>query len=87
MVMTGMGSDGLKGSQLIHDAGGRIIIQDEASSVVWGMPGAIYGAGNADGIYPLGMLASEITRRVLESRKLQELSPLESVQNTPSSAR
>ena len=81
VVMTGMGSDGLKGSQSIRDAGGRIIVQDEASSVVWGMPGAIYSAGNADGIFPLRLLAGEITRRVLESRKPQELKPFESLQN------
>jgi len=68
VVMTGMGSDGAKGARQIRDRGGEVIIQDEASSVVWGMPGLVYAAGQADGIYPLNQLGQEITRRVLESR-------------------
>lgn len=68
VVMTGMGGDGTLGSQSIRDAGGEIIIQDEASSVVWGMPGLIYSQGLADGVYPIDCLAAEITRRVLNSR-------------------
>jgi two-component system chemotaxis response regulator CheB len=68
VVMTGMGSDGALGSKCIRDAGGEVIIQDEASSVVWGMPGLVYAAGQADGVYPLDQLAPEITRRVLQSR-------------------
>jgi two-component system, chemotaxis family, protein-glutamate methylesterase/glutaminase len=71
VVMTGMGSDGLKGSQRIRESGGQVIVQDEASSVVWGMPGAVYTSGNADAVYPLGQLAHEITRRVLESHGQQ----------------
>jgi len=69
VVMTGMGSDGVRGSEAIRQAGGEVIIQDEASSVVWGMPGLVHGAGQADGIYPLDDLASEITRRVRQSRE------------------
>ncbi|MGH9744893.1 MAG: protein-glutamate methylesterase/protein-glutamine glutaminase [Candidatus Acidiferrales bacterium] len=68
VVMTGMGSDGVLGSQKIREAGGDVIVQDEASSVVWGMPGLVYGAGEADGVYPLNQLAGEITRRVTQSR-------------------
>jgi two-component system chemotaxis response regulator CheB len=68
VVMTGMGSDGVLGSQLIREAGGDVIIQDEASCVVWGMPGLVYAAGQADAVYPLDQLAPEITRRVLHSR-------------------
>jgi len=45
-----------------------VIIQDEASAVVWGMPGLVYAAGQADGVYPLDQLAMEITRRVQQSR-------------------
>lgn len=65
--MTGMGSDGLLGAQEIRDAGGDVIIQDEASAVVWGMPGAVRTSGLDDGDYPLDRLAAEITRRVRQS--------------------
>jgi len=68
VVMTGMGSDGVLGAQDIRDAGGDVIIQDEASSVVWGMPGLVHASGLADAAYPLDHLATEITRRVLQSR-------------------
>src|SRR6266851_5116128 len=68
VVMTGMGSDGVLGAQHIRDAGGDIIIQDEASSVVWGMPGLVHASGLADAAYPLDRLAAEITRRVVQSR-------------------
>ena len=43
-----MGKDGLEGSRLIHDLGGRILAQDEASSVVWGMPGYVVREGLAE---------------------------------------
>ena len=66
--MTGMGADGTLGAQSIRQAGGEVIIQDEASAVVWGMPGFVYTAGQADGVYPLGQLAAEVTRRVLQNR-------------------
>jgi two-component system chemotaxis response regulator CheB len=69
VVMTGMGSDGVLGSQRIRSAGGEVIVQDEASSVVWGMPGLVHAAGEEDGVYPLKDLAEEITRRVEHSRK------------------
>jgi two-component system, chemotaxis family, protein-glutamate methylesterase/glutaminase len=68
VVMTGMGSDGVLGAQDIRDAGGNVIIQDEASSVVWGMPGLVHASGLDDAAYPLDQLANEITRRVLHSR-------------------
>jgi len=68
VVMTGMGSDGVLGAQNIRDAGGAVIIQDEASSVVWGMPGLVRASGLDDAAYPLDQLAAEITRRVLQSR-------------------
>jgi two-component system, chemotaxis family, protein-glutamate methylesterase/glutaminase len=69
VVMTGMGSDGVHGAEAIHEAGGEVIIQDETSSVVWGMPGLTHASGQADGVYPLDELAPEITRRVLRSRE------------------
>ena len=68
VVMTGMGADGVSGAKEIRDAGGEVIVQDEASSVVWGMPGAVCAAGQADGVYPLSQLAAEITRRVTHNR-------------------
>jgi two-component system chemotaxis response regulator CheB len=68
VVMTGMGSDGVLGAQDIRDAGGDVIIQDEASSVVWGMPGLVHASGLDDAAYPLDCLADQITRRVLQSR-------------------
>jgi two-component system, chemotaxis family, protein-glutamate methylesterase/glutaminase len=71
VVMTGMGSDGVLGAQHIREAGGEVIVQDEASSVVWGMPGLVYAAGQADAVFPLDQLAPEITRRVLRSREPQ----------------
>lgn len=74
VVMTGMGSDGVLGAQRIREAGGEVLIQDEASSVVWGMPGLTYAAGHADAVYPLQNLGPEITRRVLQSRASQSMS-------------
>jgi two-component system chemotaxis response regulator CheB len=68
VVMTGMGSDGVLGAQDIRDAGGDVIIQDEVSSVVWGMPGLVHAAGLDDAVYPLDRLAEGITGRVLQSR-------------------
>jgi len=68
VVMTGMGSDGLNGAEAIRAASGEIIVQDEASSVVWGMPGLVHASGLADGTYPLEKLAHEITRRVHRAR-------------------
>ncbi|MBX9790468.1 MAG: chemotaxis response regulator protein-glutamate methylesterase [Pirellulales bacterium] len=68
VVLTGLGRDGLRGCEQIRAAGGQIIVQDQASSVVWGMPGAVAGAGLADQIVPLNDLSDEITRRVRYSR-------------------
>jgi len=64
VVLTGMGFDGLRGSACIREAGGSVIVQDEASSVVWGMPGAVSRAGLADKVLPLDKMADEINRRV-----------------------
>ncbi len=60
LVLTGMGQDGLKGCETIKGAGGYVLVQDEASSVVWGMPGAVFRAGLADEILPLEKIASRI---------------------------
>lgn len=61
LILTGMGCDGLRGCQDIHAAGGQIAIQDESTSVVWGMPGAVYGAGLAGEVLPLPRIAGWIT--------------------------
>lgn len=68
VVLTGMGQDGLRGCEAIRAAGGRVIVQDEATSVVWGMPGAVARAGHAERVLPLAQLAPEITRRVRVGR-------------------
>jgi two-component system chemotaxis response regulator CheB len=64
VILTGMGSDGLRGSEAIRDAGGRILAQDEATSVVWGMPGFVAQAGLAEKVLPLDAIAPEIVRIV-----------------------
>ena len=69
VVMTGMGLDGLKGCEAIQSAGGRIVVQDEATSVIWGMPGAVATAGLASKVLPLDRIAAEIIRTVREGRR------------------
>jgi two-component system chemotaxis response regulator CheB len=67
VVLTGMGQDGLRGCKCIRQVGGQIIAQDEASSVVWGMPGYVANAGLADEVLPLEQIGGEIIRRVQEN--------------------
>ena len=64
VILTGMGSDGLRGCIQLREAGARIVVQDEASSVVWGMPGFVSAAKLADKELPLGEIAAEIVRCV-----------------------
>jgi two-component system chemotaxis response regulator CheB len=61
IVLTGMGYDGCRGSESIRDAGGRVLAQDEATSVVWGMPGAVARAGLAEELLPLDQIAQRLT--------------------------
>ncbi|HLN26722.1 MAG TPA: chemotaxis response regulator protein-glutamate methylesterase [Gemmataceae bacterium] len=68
VILTGMGQDGLRGCECIREVGGQILAQDEASSVVWGMPGFVARAGLADAVVPLGEVAGEIVRRVQKGR-------------------
>jgi len=68
VVLTGMGRDGCAGCKAIRAAGGTIIVQDQETSVVWGMPGAVATAGLADGVFPLGGIAPEIAARVERGR-------------------
>lgn len=63
VILTGMGSDGLDGGRAVIAAGGTLIAQDEASSVVWGMPGAVASAGLCTAVLPLGELAPAILKR------------------------
>jgi len=63
VVLTGMGSDGHDGCRSVHAAGGAVIVQDRATSVVWGMPGLVAEHGLADAVLPPDELAVEITRR------------------------
>jgi two-component system, chemotaxis family, protein-glutamate methylesterase/glutaminase len=69
-VLTGMGQDGALGAQAIVAAGGQVLAQDEASSVVWGMPGAVVRAGLAAKVLPLAGLAEEIVQRARGGRVL-----------------
>jgi two-component system chemotaxis response regulator CheB len=69
VVLTGMGSDGVLGSQIVRQRGGHIYVQDEATSVVWGMPGQTVSAGWADNIFPLQSMAAEVDRHVRASRQ------------------
>ncbi|HEY6794968.1 MAG TPA: chemotaxis response regulator protein-glutamate methylesterase [Kineosporiaceae bacterium] len=60
VVLTGMGRDGEKGATAIRQAGGEVFVQDEATSVVWGMPGAVAMSGQADKVAPLPRIGQEI---------------------------
>ncbi len=60
VILTGMGHDGLRGAQILKAHGASVLAQDEASSVVWGMPGAVAGAGLADRVLPLDQVVPEI---------------------------
>ena len=76
LVLTGMGTDGMLGCRVIRDQGGAVLAQDQASSTVWGMPGAVSNAGLAHKVLPLHDLVPEILRLVSrthnEARELRE---------------
>lgn len=59
LVFTGMGQDGLQGCEILSHKGAYVYVQDEATSVVWGMPGSVAKSGCADKVLPLGNMASE----------------------------
>jgi two-component system chemotaxis response regulator CheB len=69
VVLTGMGQDGLNGCRAVRKAGGQIIAQDRESSVIWGMPGQVAGAGLADVVLPLSEIGAEIASRVQAGRR------------------
>ena len=64
VILTGMGQDGLRGIEVLKKKGASVLAQDEASSVVWGMPGAVVNAGLADRVLPLEQVIPEVLRRV-----------------------
>jgi two-component system chemotaxis response regulator CheB len=70
IVMTGMGRDGTQGCEAIAELGAEVYAQDEATSVVWGMPGFVVGAGLAHRVLPLEEIAAAITERVARGRAL-----------------
>lgn len=71
VILTGMGEDGLEGSRKIVDAGGHLIAQDEGTSVVWGMPGAVVHAGLAHEVLPLPQIASAIARYCMQGASVR----------------
>jgi two-component system chemotaxis response regulator CheB len=64
VVLTGMGSDGMTGSRILRGLGSRVLAQDQATSVVWGMPGAVVQAGLANRVLPLSAIAPEVLSMV-----------------------
>jgi two-component system chemotaxis response regulator CheB len=69
LVMTGMGADGLNGARAVHQGGGVVLAQDEATSAVWGMPGRVSEAGIASVTLPLWGIAGALKQRVSEGRQ------------------
>lgn len=69
VILTGMGSDGLDGCRAIVAGGGTVIAQDEATSIVWGMPGAVSNAGLAAAILPLAEMGGTVARFLQGGRR------------------
>ncbi|MEQ8813716.1 MAG: chemotaxis response regulator protein-glutamate methylesterase [Thalassobaculum sp.] len=65
VILTGMGHDGQKGCATLVEAGGTVVAQDEASSVVWGMPGAVARAGLCSAVLPLGEIAAWVQKQTM----------------------
>ena len=62
VILTGMGHDGREGAKVVAEAGGTVIAQDEASSVVWGMPGAVANAGICSFVAPIPEIVQHIRK-------------------------
>jgi two-component system, chemotaxis family, protein-glutamate methylesterase/glutaminase len=71
LVMTGMGADGLNGARAVHESGGVVLTQDEATSAVWGMPGRVSAAGIASATLPLWGIAGALKQRVNAGRHVR----------------
>jgi two-component system chemotaxis response regulator CheB len=84
VVLTGMGADGARGAADIVGAGGSVVVQDEATSVVWGMPGAVVAAGLADRQLPLAGVAPAVLARLAVGRGAG--APLRTTGATPRTA-
>ncbi len=69
VILTGMGQDGVAGLRVAAETGGRVIAQDEASSVVFGMPGAAVAAGVADSVLPLSAIGGELVQITQNARE------------------
>ena len=67
IILTGMGTDGMRGAKVVVEQGGTVIAQDEASSVVWGMPGAVANAGLCSAVLPLQGIAPHLRTSLLRS--------------------
>jgi two-component system chemotaxis response regulator CheB len=74
-----MGADGARSSSQLVEAGGEVIVQDQATSVVWGMPGAVAAAGLASAQLPLKEIAPAILARLAKGRSAAPLTPRPSV--------
>jgi two-component system chemotaxis response regulator CheB len=68
VVLTGMGADGRRGSEQLVARGSSVVVQDEATSVVWGMPGAVAGAGLAEEVLALDDLGPAVLQRLQSHR-------------------
>jgi len=62
-ILTGMGSDGMKGSELVVNGGGMVVGQDQPTSVVWGMPGAVATAGLCSAVLPVNEIGAYLRKK------------------------
>ncbi len=76
LVLTGMGTDGARGAEVLRTAGAEVVVQDEATSVVWGMPGAVATAGLAHRVLPLPQIGRDLLTAVARSRQPALSGPL-----------
>jgi two-component system chemotaxis response regulator CheB len=67
VILTGMGSDGMLGSQAVVDAGGTVIAQDELTSIVWGMPGAVATRGLCSAVLPVDQIGGHVRKLIMRS--------------------